>query len=412
MLLKIARRIVRKVRGWKAYYNLYRRLSPLSVDTIIALRSRALDYAEKLRIKGAPYGRYRYVEGDGPPLLYASVFATLLRHLLGDLDRLTSEERVQWIEYINSYQCEDGLFRDPLVSNEIAETEDWWGWRHLTLLVLMALHALSGQPIRPLAFLEKVDTPSKVRLWLDTLDWQTRVSFTSNTVQNYGAAMQYARDFMGETHLKDAIKELLAGLTERCDSMTGLWGNGFGDRRVALSEGVQTGYHFWLLYWYDGLDIPFPKRAFESILQLQNGLGGFALTHLNTTACQDIDGVDPLIRLALKYPELRDRAYKPIHQALRWILYNFNADGGACFQRQAPFIYGHELMASQSDQSSIFATWFRMLSVGVSCEFLKTIKPELNQMRWLFVDAPGYQFMRANERLTTSMHEETSLAPH
>ncbi len=392
MILKIARKIARKARGWKAYYNLYRRLPSFSVDTVKALRLKSLDYAEKLRIKGVPYGRYRYVDGDGPSLLYASVFVALLRHLLGDLDRLTSEERVQWIEYINSYQCEDGLFRDPLVSNEIAETEDWWGWRHLTLHGLTALHALGGQPIRPLMFLEKVDTPSKVRRWLDTLDWRTRVSFTSNTIQNYGVAMQYARDFMGESHLSDAIIELLAGVAERCDPQTGLWGGGFYDPRIALSEGVQAGYHFWLLFWYEGKDIPFPERAFESILRLQNAIGGFSLTELNTTACQDIDGLDPLARIALRHPELKGRAYRPVRQALRWIAHNFNQDGGAVFQRNAEFAYGHDLMTSQPNQSTAFATWFRMLSIGIGCQLLHTIDRNAGQVKWQFLDAPGHQF--------------------
>ena len=400
MFLPVPPWIVKGIRQWRIYHDfhgqkfrvLHRQLPLLSAETINGLRTKALRYLEHLRIDGGGYGRYRYSDGTGPPLLYASVFAVLLRHLLGDVDQLTSKERDEWVDHIRSYQCEDGLFRDPLVMNEIAETEDWWGWRHLTFHTLMALHALESQPKYRLSFLEGVDTPSKVRRWLDTLDWNSRVSFTSSTVQNYGAALQYARDFMGETWLKDAVKELIAGVAERCRPNTGLWGNGFKTGRVALSEGVLAGYHFWLLFWYDGEEIPFAERAFESILKLQNRMGGFSLTQLYTTACQDIDALDPVVRLALRHPELKAKAYEPVCRAVRWILYNFNQDGGATFQRNAGFIYGHEFMCSGPNQSTIFATWFRLLSIGVGCKFLQTTDQDFEQIRWQFLDAPGLQF--------------------
>lgn len=393
--------IAKGIQEWRIYHNfhgqkfrgVYRQLPAFSTETINGVRNKALRYLEHLRIDGGPYGRYRYSYGTKkPPLLYASVFAALLRHLLGDLDQLTSRERGEWTHYIQSYQCEDGLFRDPLVMNEIAETEDWWGWRHLTLHTLMALHALESQSKYRLSFLERVDTPGKVRRWLDTLDWNSRASFTSNAVQNYGAALQYARDFMGEASFNEVIKELLAGIAERCHSDTGLWGNGFRDRRVALSEGVQAGYHFWLLFWYDGQEIPFSERAIESILKLQNRMGGFSLTQLYTTACQDIDGLDPLVRLALRHPGLKAKAYEAVDRGLRWILYNFNDDGGATFQRNKAFIYGHELMSSGPDQSTIFATWFRLLSLGIGCRLLQTMNQDFERLRWEFLSAPGYQF--------------------
>lgn len=162
------------------------RFASLSQDAISNVRQNALFYTENLCMPGMPYERYCYKHGSKFPILYASVFGVLLRYLLGDLNRLIPQERGQWIEYINSYQHKDGLFRDSLVSNEIAETEDWWGWRHLTLLALMALHSLGAKPRFPLQFLETLSTPAKVRLWLNQLNWGPRVSFTSNKFKIMG----------------------------------------------------------------------------------------------------------------------------------------------------------------------------------------------------------------------------------
>lgn len=390
--MDLIQRTLAPILQWNKGRRIRARLPNLSGGALTELRRKALDYAERLRIQDGVYGRYRYKSGGNPPLLYASVFAVLLRHLTGDLLTLTPEQRAEWVGYVSSYQSEDGLFRDPLVANEIASKEDWWGWRHLTLHCLMALHALGARPRHPLCFLEKVSTRSKVRKWLERLDWQRRASYTSNTVQNYGGAMQYARDLLRESSLGDAVDELLGGVEERCDAQTALWGSGFPDGRLGLSEGVQAGYHFWSLYWYEGREIPYGTRAFESIVRLQNRVGGFSLTEIHTSACEDIDALDPLVRLAIRHPSLKPVAVPVVYKGLRWVLYNFNPDGGASFQRSSVFRYGHDLMLSGVDESSIFATWFRVLTVAYCCELLKEHVPELAQCHFYYLDCPGLQF--------------------
>ena len=92
------------------------------------LRSKTLNFVESMHVKGTPTGCYRYSKSQRIPILYASIYAALTRHLYKDLHILTDSEKEDWISYINTFQCDDGLFRDPAVSNEIAETGVWWGW--------------------------------------------------------------------------------------------------------------------------------------------------------------------------------------------------------------------------------------------------------------------------------------------
>jgi hypothetical protein len=399
--LRVLRIIRNQVRNKWRIIDLKVKVNKISTKVesyLLALLKSSAAYVESLRIvdpgrgEAAPYGRYYYKTGGQFPLLYASVFAALFRHLRGELEQLTPQQRGQWAEYINDHQHKDGLFRDPLVANEIAETEDWWGWRHLTLMAIMALHALGARPRYALEFLKTVDTPAKVRTWLDRLDWGKRASYTSNKVQNYGAAMQYARDFMGEPGFKQSIKELLAGVSQRCDPNSGLWGKGIADPRAALSDGVQAGYHFWLLFWYDRCEIPYYEKAFESIVRLQNGFGGFDLRQIYSSACQDIDGLHPLIKLAIEHPHLQEEARAVVQKSIPWIIYNFNKDGGAPFQRYSSFFYGHQRMFSGVNESSIFPTWFRTLSLSYCCDFLEKFDPGYRRFQSHYLDCPGLQY--------------------
>jgi hypothetical protein len=356
-------------------------------DALESTIENALSYTKSLKFRNLN-GRYLYKRSGKKPILYASVFAALTRHLLGDLENASREEIEEWGYYINQHQGEDGLYRDPLVANEIAETEDWWGWRHLTLLSLMALTALNQKPKYPLDFITKIATPSQASQFLENLDWGNRVSFTSNTLQNYVAVMQYARDFMSETRLAGVINELLNGITKYCNPTTGLWGCDYSDEKTALSDGVQAGYHFWLLYWYDNLEIPFPIPAFQSIIQLQNKYGGFNLQKNFSSACEDIDALHPLVKISQVYPQCHDQAVLAIERSLPWIVSNFNMDGGAVFQRHSSFLYGHFLMFSKAHESTIFATWFRLLSLA----YCSVLTPNYFSRFFHFIKCPGLQY--------------------
>ena len=147
----------------------YLRKSRLTIDAGLSvhdLRSTTLTYVESMRINGpGPYGRYRYCQSQSAPLLYASVYAVLTRSLYGDLDNLTNQDREEWIKYIQSFQCEDGLFRDPEVDCELASTVMWWGWQHLTFHAISALTLLGGVCKKDFLCLESLMDTSNIERW-------------------------------------------------------------------------------------------------------------------------------------------------------------------------------------------------------------------------------------------------------
>ncbi|MEM4217915.1 MAG: class I SAM-dependent methyltransferase [Candidatus Methanomethylicaceae archaeon] len=352
---------------------------------LVSYQRSALNFVDNLRADKARPGIYRYTPSGDEALLYASVFAALLYDLTGKMSQLSTDERKAWSDYINSFQCPDGLFRDERVSNSIAEAEDWWGWRHLTLLCLMALAALGDAPRYRLAWLDDTATSSAMLQWLESLDWDERVDFTSNAVQNRIASMQFARDFMGEAHLDEAIQTAIDFLTMRCSPETGLWGSCVPATPQALTRQVQAAYHFWLLYAYESIDIPFSERALEYVLATQSAFGGYSPVNRFSSACEDIDSIDPLARFGYRTLD-RERIQRSFSKALPWVLFNFNRDGGAVFRRHEEFVYGHPLMRSKKNESSVFATWFRLLSIAImDC---MSSEPTLT---WNFLEAPGYQ---------------------
>lgn len=100
------------------------------VDNMLTIRRKTLTYIENMRIKELPYCQYRYSANTKKPVLYASVYAIMTTHLYRDLN-ISDEERKKWISYLQSFQDDDGLFKDPVGADGPVE-HDSWGWWHLT----------------------------------------------------------------------------------------------------------------------------------------------------------------------------------------------------------------------------------------------------------------------------------------
>ncbi len=346
-----------------------------------------LEFIKKCRSDGYAY---KYTPRQPQPVLYASVYAASLLHLQGQLDKLSPSVKQGWADYIQGYQSEDGLFRDPAVDNEIAETEDWWGWRHLSCHAIIALTALGAQAEKPFKILEFLYHDGEVEKWLASRDWQSRAASVSNEVLNYGTLLQYVRDFHKDNRAGRAMERLYDWLDECQNPGTGLWGNYPGDK-LGLSLGVQTAYHLWLLYFYDRRPIRYTERCIDSCLKTQNRFGGFGVS-FGSSACEDIDSIDPLVRFYHLTGYRRDDIVKALRRAHQWVLVNMNDDGGSVFVRGQSLTYGHQLMSSAADESALFPTWFRTLSLAYLNKVIDV--PELRRVDWQFTECPGYQFWR------------------
>ena len=140
---------------------------------------------------------------------------------------------------------------------------------------------------------------------------------------------------------------------------------------------------------YDKRPIQYIDRIIDSCLATQNKLCGFGIP-LNSSACEDIDSIDPLARFYLMTDYRSDDIREALEKALYWVLVNVNSDGGWVFRRGEKFCYGHKLMIANINESSMFPTWFRILSLA----YLGKALPQLpvGNSNWEFIDCPGLQF--------------------
>lgn len=365
---------------------------------ISTVREKTLRFIKAMRVADGPYGRYRYAAGCRQPTLYSSTYAAMTRHLYRDLDSLTERQRAEWVEYLQAHQDDDGLFRDPVIFDQgwYKGDPEWCGRRHLSCHVVTALTCLGAVAKKPLRFLDPFLEPGGLVKWLETRDWERQPDFVGNEVLNVGTLLQYARDFQQDERCRPAVRTLLDWMTtHHMSAQTGLWGRLDAKNPRELSRAVQGGYHFWLLYFYDRVPIPYPERVIDSCLATQNVCGGFGQgvhtgSDRESSACEDIDSIDPLVRLTRATDYRRDDIRAALQRGLKQVLLNQAADGGWWFVRGEGFTYGHEQLAAGATEGAMFPTWFRTLTLA----YLGQALPDsvVGQCDWQFCGCPGLQF--------------------
>ena len=333
---------------------------------------------------------YRYAASCRVATLYASAYACMTYSLLGVLVKLGTAQKKRWLEYFDSFQSQaDGLFYDSATTNEIFPDTDWWGARHLALHMINAYTDLGERPRYPFKFLSPYYDVDVIRGWLDAQEWDTNtigLGDLDNRIMNIGCLLQFQRDQWVDAAAGDAVEYLKGYLLQKINPATGLWGGFNVDDPGQRSRMVQFAYHLFPLYFYDGFFGFDHERIVELVLRTQNPLGGFGVAP-NSSACEDIESIDILIRLAPRVSEQRGKEIEiALVKAWQWVLCNQGADGGFVFRLFEPFAYGHEATSSAKNEGAMLPTWFRTLSlVYLSRHFSASHS-------MLITRCPGYEF--------------------
>ena len=357
-------------------------------------RARTLGYIDSMRCKDGAYGRYRYAAQMPEPTLYSSSYAAMTRSLYRDIEALTRTQREEWVAYFQSHQDDDGLFRDPRIFGEgwYRDDPEWCGRRHLSCHVVTALTCLGAVAARPMRHLEPFYDEVRLTTWLEARDW-SKADFAGNEVLNIGTLLQYARDFQKENRAAGAVRVMIDWLTHHhLDARSGLWGSYEVGRGDGLSRAVMGAYHFWLLYFYDRVPVPHAEAAITHILRTQGGRDdgfGQGVHGPRSSACEDIDSIDPLARLA-PGSSRRVEIEKALARAEDHLWHHQNDDGGFTWIRGTRFQYGHPLLAAPVDGSGMFPTWFRTLALAYLGKGLPTSRT--GAFDWFFSQCPGIQF--------------------
>jgi hypothetical protein len=323
----------------------------------------------------------------------------MTRSLYSDLDALSDSQRQAWADYFNRHQDADGLYRDPVIFGQGWYKGDpfWCGRPHLTCHVIVALTCLGGVAAKPFAVVKEFSDADKLARWMESRDWGERVGWSGNEIMNLGTLLQYARDFHRDEPAGKAVTVMLDWLdTHWVNPKTGVWGTLDISDPVKRSHAVQAAYHWWPLYFYEARKPPYIPQALDTILATQNPMGGFGWGVHNTTdpftssACEDIDSIDPLVRLSSLTDYRKEDVRSALRRALPWVLKNQVSDGGFVFMLDRPFQYGHPELHGEKNRGAMFPTWFRTLCIAILGRGLRD--SPVGKYPWHFCRCPGYQF--------------------
>jgi len=355
--------------------------------TIDDIKRLTLAYLDRQRVlRGGEFAGYRHSDSTSKPVLYATLFSLLTKHLYGVHDEWIDAE----LELVLSFQDEDGLFRDPVIACPQADgMYHGWGWRHLTLHALMTLALYDTPEPKEMRLVEPYDHLDRFRRFLESREWTGQAASTGNELQNIGVMLQYARDYQNSTLAGSLIEIMYEVVDSHQDPQTGLYGDSFQTPQQ-LSWGVISAYHLWLLYFYDRRPIPRQERIIDSLLVTQNTLGGYGV-RWNSSACEDIDSIDPLARFSQLTDYRRDDVQASLQHALPALLHNLNGDGGWVYRRHEANMVIHPQMFSAADESDTWYTWYRTLAFAYLLTALDDVPPQF-VYPWQFKRAPGHQF--------------------
>lgn len=324
--------------------------------------------------------QYGFSESADESSLYSSMYACLIKSLYTELEE---EEKTAWTNYFNSCQREDGLFEEIKYDSENYYNKGGgWGVYHLVPHLTIAYDRIKAIPKYEFSYLNKLKSPDDMLHWLRTLNYR-KVWASSNEIMNYGVAMQYARDRMG-MNFNSALDAMEDFLIKNINSKYGMWFEGEVLSKKDRNEMIRGAYHILPILYYDKIETPFAEFAIEQIMEAQNKWGGFD-TRITSSACEDIDGLDTLLRLAMQM-DLKDNILlECVEKARRWILFNQNKDGSFVFERDRTFSYGNQkLLSSEIDEGNLFATWFR-------CVSMEMIENYINGVNKKLMRTPGYE---------------------
>ncbi len=301
---------------------------------------------------------------------------------LVDYDITSNKEAVAFV--LSKAQKEDGLCYDSNLISYRYLNGDGWGARHFIPHYIIAMERLRTPIAHEFKYTGAYKSNGSMKKILNSLDW-TDPWGASNFVMNIGVALMYERKTRVDNSAGEAIKELQSWLIENIRPDSGMWGKGDIRSKAFRYLLVRGAYHIFPLLFYDGIDIPYKRKAIDLVLDLQNSVGGFDF-RITSSACDDIDAIEPLIRLSLLENGYREKEIREcIEKAFHWVVFNQREDGGCVFSLGQPFCYGDSAMCSKANESNWFGTWFRTLSICYMYDYLTNNKRK-------YVDLPGMEY--------------------
>ena len=346
--------------------------------TIKDLSVGIVSFMDRLHIHGQGYAYSKSAVGA---TLYNAVYILLISQLIG----VKIEDKTLWCDYLDSFQEDDGMWRDKKYPFRIwPERDAEWNDIHIIPQIVYAYEFLDAIPKKRFEFLDKFKDLDYTRYFFESIDFE-HFWGESNGVMNYLVAMQYARNYMNDYEFNAPIHYMIESLQSIMNMTDGIFTK---SRKVqSLYEAVRGGYHVWMLMEAEGIEFEekHVKRIIDTVLSLQNPFGGFNYRIVADT-CMNIDCIDVLARFSLMAEDYRKTDVEnALRKAEKYLLNNLNSDGGFCFCRIHGTRYGNDAHSTKINESGLFGTWFSLLSLCIIHDYFE-------EKRFLKSEIPGYEY--------------------
>ncbi len=329
---------------------------------------------------------FTYTDTIEIPVHYNTLYAEMKWHMFDELGNISGARKKEIARYITSFQCDDGLFRDPRLDDSPVKLGEGWGWTHLTQHAIMALWALGEKTDKPFDFLDPFFDLDYTRRWLEAYA-QIKMWDMGNAVMYRTNMLQAQRKWFDDGRAQGVIDCVLDFLDQTQDPGTGMWREDLEYSPGAIARAVQISYHLWELFFHERRPLKYGEKIIDGVLWTQNSLGGYS-PRADSYGCEDIDSIVPLVRMYHEASYRQAVVEDSLRRAFPWVMTNRNSDGGFVNIRNKSFIYGHPLMKNEANQSDIFATWWRCLSLAYLSRVVHN--DVLDGVNWQFMNGPGY----------------------
>lgn len=356
-------------------YRILKQRGPLPRYRDTFSRDAVITFVDSLRLPFEPFGQWRLSPSNPAPSRFASCFAYFVLQELNALDRYTSEQRAEWMQYIQSWQREDdGLFHELEENSKTHDAE--YIALQLTSFALEILRTKNTTPTYPIKWLNTTSFPTWLyqRNFSDPWKEGNRILFVGELLLSNchsGVSRSEAIESTDQSvdpiarptgslqdDKKKMLNQMMSWLDETVNPSTGFWGSG------DLYPAMLGAYHQYILYKKTNRQPPYIHAAVTNTLDLQQPDGLFRRYGYGG-ACEDMDAVEILKQ---GYPFVDTHTQERIQNVFNIVhaklTHTQREDDGFAYNPYIALTYsGIPLLACAKGESDLFSTWFRLKTI-------------------------------------------------
>jgi prenyltransferase beta subunit len=288
------------------------------------LKPKVLDFLSTVQVNDY---EYRFTV-DGDYNIYSSVLALYIFDLFDEVEGFSRERREGWVKHIQSFQNKESGCFEP--KEEIKSRKER-NVLQLTTFCFSALKILDAEPLYDLPFKDQLLSPDFVNSYLDKYNCLEGARGSGNMAMFLGI---FITEFYEKTNDKRYFESLHRwfDLHTSSSNENGFWGN----RLESLYyNGVQNGFHQYVIYYYWNELIEKKEKITEVVLKIQDNKGHFA-PFIGGAACEDYDAIHMLLLLFRQEKSASQEVKNALIKSYTSLLKDLNKDGGFCQSKLKP----------------------------------------------------------------------------